>query len=232
MACTKVYCATSTGGDSRSQIVTLVELDRAVEGICHRVLGLAGPLLTSCAFQRWESFTLSTCERHKRVRRSQSECKQPVTLFSMTRSSLDHYWPWGGISTEGRTHLCRLGSGTLTANRYQDELLGLTVRSYIGALSPGFLWCMKIPGLMWREHIGSLWRIKELMPLIAPTLTWPKSNRIPPGLYVFMFWPSIPARFHLTHSRSSMMPCSRSGRRSLRTPSVIWWWACHVVRLA
>lgn len=40
---------------------------------------------------------------------------------------------------EGRTHLCRLGSGTLTANRYQDELLGLTVRSYIGALSPGFL---------------------------------------------------------------------------------------------
>lgn len=40
---------------------------------------------------------------------------------------------------EGHTHLCRRGSGTLTANRYQNEILGLTVRFYIGPLSPGLL---------------------------------------------------------------------------------------------
>ncbi|KAI4872667.1 hypothetical protein NFI96_000384 [Prochilodus magdalenae] len=46
---------------------------------------------------------------------------------------------WGGISLEGRTDLYRLDNGTLTAIRYQDEILGPVVRAYTGAVGPGFL---------------------------------------------------------------------------------------------
>ncbi|KAI4903405.1 hypothetical protein NFI96_033069, partial [Prochilodus magdalenae] len=44
-----------------------------------------------------------------------------------------------GISLEGRTDLYRLDNGTLTAIRYQDEILGPAVRPYAGAVGPGFL---------------------------------------------------------------------------------------------
>ncbi|KAI4895582.1 hypothetical protein NFI96_015674 [Prochilodus magdalenae] len=46
---------------------------------------------------------------------------------------------WGGIFLEGRTDLYRLDNGTLTAIRYQDEILGPVVRPYAGAVGPGFL---------------------------------------------------------------------------------------------
>ncbi|KAI4889261.1 hypothetical protein NFI96_013525 [Prochilodus magdalenae] len=46
---------------------------------------------------------------------------------------------WGGISLEGRTDLYRLDNDTLTAIRYQDEILGPVVRPYAGAVGPGFL---------------------------------------------------------------------------------------------
>ncbi|KAI4899362.1 hypothetical protein NFI96_008253, partial [Prochilodus magdalenae] len=46
---------------------------------------------------------------------------------------------WGGISLEGRTDLYRLDNGTLTAIRYQDEILRPIVRPYAGAVGPGFL---------------------------------------------------------------------------------------------
>ncbi|KAI4878552.1 hypothetical protein NFI96_016749, partial [Prochilodus magdalenae] len=46
---------------------------------------------------------------------------------------------WGGISLEGCTDLYRLDNDTLTAIRYQDEILGPVVRPYAGAVGPGFL---------------------------------------------------------------------------------------------
>ncbi|KAI4900632.1 hypothetical protein NFI96_029195 [Prochilodus magdalenae] len=46
---------------------------------------------------------------------------------------------WGGISLEGCTDLYRLDNGTVTAIRYQDEILGPVVRPYTGAVGPGFL---------------------------------------------------------------------------------------------
>ncbi|KAI4899957.1 hypothetical protein NFI96_006267 [Prochilodus magdalenae] len=46
---------------------------------------------------------------------------------------------WGGISLEGRRDLYRLDSGTLTAIRYRDEILGPGVRPYAGAVGPGFV---------------------------------------------------------------------------------------------
>ncbi|KAI4873226.1 hypothetical protein NFI96_028181 [Prochilodus magdalenae] len=45
----------------------------------------------------------------------------------------------GGMSLEGRTDLYMLDSGTLTAIRYQDEILGPVVRPDAGAVGPGFL---------------------------------------------------------------------------------------------
>ena len=46
---------------------------------------------------------------------------------------------WGGISLEGHTPPYVLARGTLTAIRYQDEILRPTVRPYAGAVDPGFL---------------------------------------------------------------------------------------------
>ncbi|KAI4877122.1 hypothetical protein NFI96_026480, partial [Prochilodus magdalenae] len=46
---------------------------------------------------------------------------------------------WGGISLEGRPDLYRLDNGTLTAIRFQDEILRPIVRPYAGAVGPGFL---------------------------------------------------------------------------------------------
>ncbi len=63
----------------------------------------------------------------------------PVTSFSMTRFCGGSVMVWGGIYMEGHTDLYRLENGTLTAIRYQDEILGPTVRPYTGAVCPGFL---------------------------------------------------------------------------------------------
>ncbi len=46
---------------------------------------------------------------------------------------------WGGISLEGCTDLHVLTNGTLTAVRYQDEILRAIVRLYAGAVGLGFL---------------------------------------------------------------------------------------------
>ena len=46
---------------------------------------------------------------------------------------------WGGISLEGCTNLHVLANSTLTAVRYQDEILRPIVRPYAGAVGPGFL---------------------------------------------------------------------------------------------
>lgn len=46
---------------------------------------------------------------------------------------------WRGISTEGHTDLYRLANDTMTAIGYQNEPHGPTVRTYAGAVSPGFL---------------------------------------------------------------------------------------------
>ena len=46
---------------------------------------------------------------------------------------------WEGICMEGRTDLYWLENGSLTAIRYQDEILEPVVRPYAGAVDPGFL---------------------------------------------------------------------------------------------
>ncbi len=53
---------------------------------------------------------------------------------------------------------------------------------------------------------------------MSATLAWPKPNRTPLG---HCLGPSNGTRLHLSLSRSSMMPWSRSGRKYPRTPFVV-----------
>ncbi len=85
----------------------------------------------------------------------------PATSSSMTSGSV---MVWEGIFFEGLTDLHLLVNGTFTAVRYQDEILTDIVRSYAGAVGPGFVLAMAMPDLMWPECVGSFWMTKALMP--------------------------------------------------------------------
>ncbi len=46
---------------------------------------------------------------------------------------------WGGVSVDGHTDLRVLDRGTMTAERYRDEVLDPIVRPYAGAVGEGFI---------------------------------------------------------------------------------------------
>ncbi|KAI4883980.1 hypothetical protein NFI96_003360 [Prochilodus magdalenae] len=98
--------------------------------ICHRRLLL---------FTDESRFNLSTCDRRDRLWRRRGECYAPCNIIQHDWFGGGSVMVWGGISLEGRTDLYRLDNGTLTAIRYQDEILGPVVRPYAGAVGPGFL---------------------------------------------------------------------------------------------
>ncbi|KAL0152051.1 hypothetical protein M9458_052655 [Cirrhinus mrigala] len=82
-------------------------------------------------------FTLSTCDRRDRVWRRRGE--RSAAILQHDRFGSGSVMVWGGISLEGRTALHVLARGSLTAIRYQDEILRPLVRPYAGAVGPGFL---------------------------------------------------------------------------------------------
>ncbi|KAJ8375922.1 hypothetical protein SKAU_G00065020 [Synaphobranchus kaupii] len=84
-------------------------------------------------------FTLSTCDRRERVWRRRGERYAACNIIQHDRFGGGSVMVWGGISLEGRTDLHVIANGTLTAVRYQDEILRAIVRPYAGAVSPGFL---------------------------------------------------------------------------------------------
>ena len=45
---------------------------------------------------------------------------------------------WAGISAQGKTDLHVIDNGTLTAERYVNEILDVHVRPYAGAIGPDF----------------------------------------------------------------------------------------------
>uniref|UniRef100_A0AAR2KAC6 Transposase Tc1-like domain-containing protein n=1 Tax=Pygocentrus nattereri TaxID=42514 RepID=A0AAR2KAC6_PYGNA len=79
-------------------------------------------------------FTLSTCDRVWRRRGERSAACNILDRFGSGSVMV-----WGGISLEGRTALHVLARGSLTAIRYQDEILRPLVRPYAGGVGPGFL---------------------------------------------------------------------------------------------
>ncbi|KAI4902032.1 hypothetical protein NFI96_009942 [Prochilodus magdalenae] len=84
-------------------------------------------------------FYLSTCDRRDRLWRRCGECYAACNIIQHDWFGGGSVMVWGGIFLEGRTDLYRLDNGTLTAIRYQDEILGPVVRPYAGAVGPGFL---------------------------------------------------------------------------------------------
>ena len=46
---------------------------------------------------------------------------------------------WAGISAQGKTDLHVIDNGTLTAERYVNEILDVRVRPYAGAIGPDFI---------------------------------------------------------------------------------------------
>ncbi|KAI4885912.1 hypothetical protein NFI96_008932 [Prochilodus magdalenae] len=84
-------------------------------------------------------FYLSTCDRRDRLWRRRGESYAACNIIQHYCFGGGSVMVWGGISLEGRTDLYRLDNGTLTAIRYQDEILGPVVRPYASAVGPGFL---------------------------------------------------------------------------------------------
>ena len=84
-------------------------------------------------------FTLSTSDRHERVWRCRGERYADCNIIQHDQFGGGSVIVWAGISLDGSTDLHVLANGTLTAVRYQDEILRVTVRLYTGAVGPGFL---------------------------------------------------------------------------------------------
>ncbi|KAI4883140.1 hypothetical protein NFI96_020584, partial [Prochilodus magdalenae] len=84
-------------------------------------------------------FYLSTCDRRDRLWRCPGECYAVCNIIQHDWFGGGSVMVWGGIFLDRRTDLYRLDNGTLTAIRYQDEILGPVVRPYAGAVGPGFL---------------------------------------------------------------------------------------------
>uniref|UniRef100_A0A674F3R5 Tc1-like transposase DDE domain-containing protein n=1 Tax=Salmo trutta TaxID=8032 RepID=A0A674F3R5_SALTR len=84
-------------------------------------------------------FTLSTCDRRDRVWRRRGEHSAACNILQHDRFGGGSVMVWGGISLGGRTALHVLARGSLTAIRYRDEILRPLVRTYAGAVGPGFL---------------------------------------------------------------------------------------------
>ncbi|KAI4885260.1 hypothetical protein NFI96_005103 [Prochilodus magdalenae] len=97
------------------------------------------PFQTACITDDESRFHLSTCDRHDRLWRRRGECNAACNIIQHDWFGGGSVMVWGGISLEGRTDLYRLDNGTLTAIRYQDEILGPVVRPYAGAVGSGFL---------------------------------------------------------------------------------------------
>ncbi|KAI4880116.1 hypothetical protein NFI96_005091 [Prochilodus magdalenae] len=112
-------------------------------------------------------FYLSTCDRRDRLWRRHGECYAACNIIQHDWFGGGSVMVWGGISLEGRTDLYRIDTGTLTAIRYQDGILGPVVGPYAGAVGPGFLLVHNNA----RPHVARACRQfleKELIPLTGP----------------------------------------------------------------
>lgn len=136
-----------------------------------------------------------------------------VTWSSMTSLAVGQWLICRGIPLEGCTDLDHdIANGNLTAVGYWDEILRAIVRPYAGAVDSEFLLVQDnswphVASVCMTKAVSGWWR--HWCHLLALTLPIPTSGWPPIRLYVLL---------HLM-PLSSLMPWSKSGRRSPRTPS-------------
>ncbi|KAK7925348.1 hypothetical protein WMY93_007658 [Mugilogobius chulae] len=93
----------------------------------------------SCGGGHESRFTLSTCDRRDIVWRHCGEHSAACNILQHNQFGSGSVMVWDGISLEEHTALHVLARGSLTAMRYQDEILRPLMRPYAGAVGTGFL---------------------------------------------------------------------------------------------
>ena len=110
---------------------------------------------------------------------------------------------WGGISWDPRTDLCVLPRGTLTVQRYMDDILDVHVRPYAGAIGDPFI----LMDDNARSH--TVHTIQEYLEREGiERFDWPARS---PDLSLESEWASQNARYLLNTSGAWCHACSRMG---------------------
>ena len=78
-------------------------------------------------------------DRPARVWRMRNEHFAEVCIAEHDRYGGGSVMVWAGISTQGKTYLHVIDNGTLTTERYVNEILDVHVCPYAGAICPDFI---------------------------------------------------------------------------------------------
>ncbi|KAL0172943.1 hypothetical protein M9458_033254, partial [Cirrhinus mrigala] len=84
-------------------------------------------------------FCMNFLDRRRRVWRRPGERNLPQNVVQHDRIGGSTVMVWGGISMGARTELVIIENGSLTGQRYRDEILRPVVRPYAGAMWPDFV---------------------------------------------------------------------------------------------
>ena len=94
---------------------------------------------TPVLFTDESKFCVDFTDRRSRVWRTANERFAPVCVAEHDRYGKGSLLVWAGISMDGKTDLHVIDNGTLTAERYVNEILDIHVRPYAGAIGPRFI---------------------------------------------------------------------------------------------
>lgn len=94
---------------------------------------------TPVLFTDESRFCVDFTDRRSRVWRRPNERFAPVCVAEHDRYGRGSVMVWAGISMRGKTDMHVIENGTLTAERYINEILDVYVRPYAGAVGPDFI---------------------------------------------------------------------------------------------
>ena len=125
---------------------------------------------------------------------------------------------WAGISAQGKTDLHVIDNGTLTAERYVNEILDVHIRQYAGAIGPDFI-LMDDNARAHRARITNRYLEQAAIVRFDLPARSPDLNPIEPALYMLQ-QPFLLARSNQQLSGSSERLSLRSGPSFLSISSV------------
>jgi transposase len=94
---------------------------------------------TPVLFSDESRFCLDHIDGRARVWRRPGDRYQDACIVQHDRYGGGSLMVWGGISMAGRTDLLVLQQGSMTAQRYRDEVIDVHVRPYAGAIGDDFI---------------------------------------------------------------------------------------------